>query len=203
MLTFILRLLKHLALLFLVSIPLQLLGIILLAIYLPIHFQLIKCHLRKSIALPYLLRFFDNADPYVGRDNSTYLAVFGSGLFNTYSWLAFRNPLNYFGYKYLSIQPMTTIRFIKCSGSEDDIHGFMTRPIGDNDYAGTFHVEYLIDNKVRYEYYKIIPYTFRGVHKCIRLRMGHKMGLPYNMAIGKYCQHVTVISIYHSFSGLK
>src|ERR1043165_4732976 len=84
-----------------ILLPLQLLGAIILLFYIPIHVYLIKTSLRRRIELPYVLRWFDNADLYVGRDTSTYLKVFGTGVWGLYVWLAWRNPLNYFGYKVL------------------------------------------------------------------------------------------------------
>ena len=64
MIKFLLRLLKHTITFLFICLPLQLIGAILL---------LPAVYYSRSPQLPYLLRWFDNADMYVERDASTYL----------------------------------------------------------------------------------------------------------------------------------
>jgi hypothetical protein len=87
---FIYRLFKHLGILLFICIPLEVIGWFIL---LPV------CYFKgTNIApLPTYLKWFDNADQYVGRDTSTYEQVVKSDWFNRYVWLAYRNPINAFG----------------------------------------------------------------------------------------------------------
>lgn len=179
----VLKCLKHALIWFCIILPLQLIGSILLAIYLPIHLQLIKRSIISSIKLPYLLRWYDNVDQYIGRDTSTYLAVFGSGVLNLYTWLAFRNPLNYFGWMILGVMSDQDIA--------DDNIGDSTGCI-----EGTRHIEVTINNKSYYEYYYIKK--LNSTH-CIRIRIGWKL---CDTKAGQIAQWVFVISPWHSYNGI-
>lgn len=182
---FVYRLVKHLAVLFLVCLPLQALGILIL---LPV------CAIfRESNQLPKDLRWFDSADSYVGRDTSVYDAVRSSGIWNRYVWLAFRNPLNYFGYKILGIHPQTSIEAIY-----EPIPGL---DIGDTTHPGLYSAEALIDNKRYFEYYLIYQYK-RFPKYCFRFRMGHKLKYIKENQLNSYIQWVMVISPLHSYTGV-
>jgi len=199
---FILRFLKHLAILLVVIFPLQAIGAVLLLLYLPIHRVLVSRDSSRSVKLPVLLRWFDNADLYVGRDTSVYLSKFGDTLWVHYSWLAFRNPLNYLGYAILGI----TIEFPYSQKSttwyakEADLSTIPT-DIGDGtgNAPGLFYTELSSNGKTYFEYYYIKIYKFFGVLKCVRIRIGHKIGR--NASKGDHCQWVMVISPFHSFDG--
>ncbi len=200
-LLFILRLLKHIGILLFVSIPLQLIGIILLAIYLPIHFQLIKRGLRSSVKLPIFLRWYDNADQYIGRDTSTYLQVFGSGLYNLYCWLAFRNPLNYFGYKVLGLQILdentsgTEHQTLGVSDLDQATLGALSVGDGYGDIDGFRFTEITTSGRTYYEYYWIKKFSFKGLLYCIRFRLGYKIKGIRFLEMNQYIQQVIVLQI--------
>ena len=181
----LLKCIKHFLVWLLLITPLQLLGAVLLLIYLPIHLALINHNLRSSIKLPYFLRWFDNADQYVGRDTSTYIRVFNSGYYNLYTWLAWRNPLNYFGYTKLGVINTTN------NTLPDDNIGDATGL-----QEGTRNITVTIDGKEYFEYYYIKKY---GTNKCVRIRMGWKLA---GTEPGQISQWVFVISPYHSYKGV-
>lgn len=190
-LKFIYRFIKHLIIFLLILVPLQLTSIVALAIYLPIHLKLVSSGIKKSIKLPYLLRWFDNADQYIGRDVSTYLGVFGSGYSNLLYWLTLRNPLNYFGYVILGVQIKEPINQVLYTDLEtiDVSDATGGRP-------GLFYTDIIQDGKTYYEYYYIYKYS---ATKCFRFRMGHKLGL---LLKAKHAQFVGVLSPYHSYNGI-
>lgn len=176
---FILRFCFHLSLFLFILCPLQLLGGIIL---------LPTSYLVKNNPLPTWLKWFDNADQYVGRDTSVYFAVRSSGWWNNYLWLAWRNPLNYFGYQVLG--------FIIQQGFIQTVYsGSANVGDGTGQLSGFYFSEVEQNGSTYYEYYFIIKYS---TTTCFRFRMGHKIGsaLP-----GVLCQFVGVISPYHSYNG--
>ncbi len=177
------RFIKHLLCFVFVILPLQVFGAFILLLYLPVHLKLVKAGIKKSIKLPYLLRWYDNADLYVDRNSSTYLAVFGSGYWNLYCWLAWRNPLNYFGYTILGI--IVPINLYNSN-------------IGDGigQEPGFIQTEVVINEKVYYEYYFIKKLD---TTHCIRIRIGYKLN---GKRKGDIAQWVFVISPYHSYNGI-
>jgi len=148
--------------------------------------------------LPRALRWFDNADQYVDRNTDTYKAVAESGIWNRYCWLAWRNPLNYFGYIYLGVL-LDGLIIVK-----QDTPAINGRDVGDatDCVPGLYYTECTVKNKTYFEYYYIKTYTLFGQKKCFRFRMGHKLQHPQEN-IGKHCQFVMVISPYHSYSGVQ
>jgi hypothetical protein len=173
----------------LISIPLQLVGIVVLAVYLPIHKFLVQKGIRKTVKLPYFLRWFDNADIYIGRNAETYLNVFGSTTYALYTWLAFRNPLNYFGYKVLGVEVNSVPKVIETN------YQYL---VGDNTgkTEGFFYQELTVRGKRYYEYYYIKKWS---PTKCLRFRLGYKFGKPYFQYT---VQQVIVLQFYKSYSGL-
>lgn len=185
---FTLRLIKHICILLLVCIPLQLLGAILLGIYLPIQRRLVQTNPERSWKLPYLLRWFDNADMYVNRDTTTYLqVVVPQGVWVQYCWLAWRNPINFFGYKILGVQVVTTRH----------LYGEGNFTIGDDTMPGYYYQEVDINGKVYYEYYYVHKWSQT---KCFRFRMGYKLGMK-NLKAGDYIQEVMAIQIFKDYWG--
>lgn len=180
---FLYRLLKQLVILFCIIFPLQILG----ALILPVALLLVG-----QSNLPRFLRWFDNADIYIGRDSSVYESVKSSGLWNRYVWLAFRNPLNYFGYKVLGVQVKTAIEAIYETMSALNV--------GDTTETGFYYAEAIIDGSRYYEYYWVISYPLLPTY-CFRFRMGHKLKKLQDNKIGDYIQFVMVISPFHSYSG--
>lgn len=190
MLKFLGRLIYRLGILFLVSIPLQLIGIIIL---LPV------CLYQGTSLkpLPKLLRWFDNADQFVGRNTDTYFDIYRSGWWNRYIWMAFRNPLNYFGYSILGYKVKDLV---------SDYGGNENYSVGDGveNIEGFLNTEVsfgLWDEEEIYEYYYIKAYNFFGLRKCFRFRMGYKIGDPYNIKIGDVIQSVMVIQPFMTYSG--
>jgi len=203
MILFSLRFIRWLLTWLLILLPLQLIGAVLLLLYLPVHRALVRRGLSQSIKLPFLLRWFDNADLYVGRDTSVYLSKFGDAFWTHYTWLAFRNPLNYFGYVVLGFvagdRVLTTFsKFPSINLRADQEHC----EIGDgsDDVPGLFTAELENNDKTYFEYYYIKKYNFFGTTKCIRVRIGHKIGS--NTKPGQHCQWVFVISPFHSYDGI-
>lgn len=187
---FLYRFLKHLFTFLCVILPLQLLGAIVLLVYLPVHRRIREFKVgnsqQKTMRLPYLLRWFDNVDIYpdVFRDFSVYYQVFIGSFWNHYIWLAWRNPLNYFGYMIL--------------GEINDLH----RPIkddnigdGTNQKPGIRIIEEEINDNTLYEYYYIKKWSST---KCLRVRIGWKMAGKHP---GQFLQWVFVISPWHSYDG--
>lgn len=183
------RLLKHLSLLLFISLPLQLVGAILI---LPVLLPILK-YLGHS-QFPACFRWFDSADQYCGRDTSTYDAIRDSGIWNWYCWVGWRNPLNYFGYKVLGYN----VESISLITAYCDAN-FRLGEIGDTKHVGFIYSEFLINGSTLYEYYWVKAYNFRGTEKCIRFRMGYKLDVP---VIGEWCQEVFVIQPFHAFTGV-
>ncbi len=208
------RILRYLGFFLVVTLPLTVLGIICLAIYLPF---CTKNPLNSIEAkLPRLLRFFDCADLYAefGRNPITYLTVVcPKGRYARFVWIALRNPLNYFSYKYLGVTPQSSIVCLTLSQTfSKSMPAGSKTTVGDSaqDAAGKFYVEYLIDSKFYYEYYIVYKYPtyvdtylFRGTPTCLRFRLGHKLGAPGELQYGKTIQDVFVISPFKTYSGLQ
>src|SRR6185503_19026858 len=161
MIKFLYRLLYHIAIFFMVLLPLEIIGWLVL---LPVcKYQGTNTN-HLSQRLPACLKWFDNADYYVDRDTSTYDAVCQSGWWNRYCWLAWRNPINYFGYVVLGLRVIEPLVLIDKIGNQS---------VSDNGTTGLYYAEYEMDSKVYYEYYYIHKWS---ATKCLRFRMGHKIG---------------------------
>lgn len=183
MIIFLIRLIKHLSILLLISLPLELLGAIIL---LPV---IIYCQRKGQEKLPGVLKWFDCFDLYSNRDTSTYLSIVAQGAFKRYLWLAFRNPCNYFGYKVLGID---------CEGylKQESLNGDIL--VGDTRKDGLMVQEVVIDSKVYYEYYLIYKWNHT---KCLRFRMGWKIGDLYSNRFGSLIEQVFVLQPYKDYSG--
>ena len=195
-LLFSLRLLKHLALFLGITLPLQLIGIVLL----------IPTTLLYDIGkLPKVLRWYDSADPFVNRDTSVIESI-NKGTssyyphttnrlvlaFHKYCWLAFRNPLNYFEYIHLGVKAdLLFPSYIKRTYINPTDTG---KDIGDHfgDAPGYEYIETRIGNNYYYEYYAIIPINYPFLkNKAIRFRMGHKLS---GSRVGNWIQHAFVFN---------
>lgn len=188
MIKFLARFIKHCIIFLALELPMQLIGMILLAIALPF------C---KSPQLPYILRWFDLADFYVGRDPVTYLTqIVPKGWKERWYWIAWRNPCNYFAYKYLGIPANTVLTLNERSPSDPasyDLVGDATGKTG-----GLAYSEYKAGSRTYYEYYYVLPYTIFGARKCFRFRMGWKIG---GEPTGEPIQQVFVISPIRDYRG--
>lgn len=148
--------------------------------------------------MPYFLRWFDNADMYIGRDASTYLNECLKGRWARYKWLAWRNPCNYFGYKHLAFVFNACGEYTVIDQSKFDV--------GNTTGAreGFRYIEYHQADPVKYpkintyyEYYLIKKWSHT---KCFRFRMGWKIANNSNKP-GDYCQWVFAIQPYIDYSG--
>lgn len=177
---FLYRLLKHLVI-FIVTLPITIFGCIALGCVLPI----------TKTYVPLWLRWFDCADPYVGRNTETIQRVVSEGWKSYWYFIGVRNPLNYFSYKYLGVD--TT----GCTVVSNDPE------VGDNKAPGLQYTELLDkDHSVKaYEYYYIWVYIvpLTTIKKCIRLRLGYKLN---GLGAGTIAQEVLVVSPFHSYTGV-
>lgn len=136
---------------------------------------------------PKYLRWFDSVDPYIGRDTSVIDSLNKTkSTWLKYCWVAFRNPLNYFGWMVLGVRVPANI--------PDDNIGDAT-----GCQEGFRHLEVVINNTNYYEYYYIKTYNFMNQKKCIRIRVGWKLA---GLTTGKIAQWVLVVSPFHSYNGV-
>ncbi len=192
------RIAKHVAIL----IPLTCLQI---AGILPVGIALLFMS-EKQKKLPWFLRWFDNADQYVGRDTSTYYAVCERGYWARLTWLTLRNPLNYFGYVYLGFQwpEVNNLEVVDCDYAQENV--------SDNKQPGFYYAEVKIKSKEKidtyYEYYGIWPYLpfWRERRKenfeCIRYRLGWKIGAISRNHPGDPVQWVCVLTPFKTYKGI-
>ena len=171
----LLRVLKHSTTLLGLILPLQLFGALIL---LPV-----TCFYDIG-KFPKFLRWFDSVDPYIGRDTSVIDALNKTkSTWLKYCWVAFRNPLNYFGWTVLGVRVPVNI--------PDDMIGDAT-----GCHEGFRHLEVVINNNNYYEYYYIKKLS---ATKCVRIRIGWKLS---GLTTGKIAQWVLVFSFWHSYSGI-
>lgn len=209
---FLARLTKHLLIFLLTTLPLQLQGVILL---LPVM-------LVKDIGkLPRCLRWFDSADPFVGRDTSVIKSInngtstyyphvrLPSNSFlrtlvlawDKYRWLAWRNPINYFQYSVLGFRAYIMgeeAHIIKYLDPKD-----VGKSIGDHavDAPGYMYIEQRINNSLYYEYYAIIPIKYPFLKKrVLRFRLGYKLS---NTNPGDWVQEVLTVNPIHPVDYIK
>jgi len=184
-LLFLYRLVKHVSILLFVLFPLEVLGWLIL---LPV------CYLNGTSIdpLPRWLRWYDNADQFVGRDTSTYFKVCRTGWWNRYVWLGWRNPLNYLGYVVLGAMIPATLK--------SDTGPTVGTQIGDatNKKEGFYYREIVTpDDKSYYEYYYIHKWSETT---CLRFRLGYKLG--QNADCSGATQWVLVLQPRKSYSGI-
>jgi hypothetical protein len=182
-LKFSFRLVRHLLVFLFLCLPLMIVGMIVL---------LPACYLSKGPQLPIFLRWLDCADFYVGRDTSVIEQKVKEGPLVWYNWIALRNPINYFQYKYLSFQWPKNFKYLRYIPEDNNI--------GDStgDEPGLKYIEIETDGKVFYEYYYIKKWS---LSTCLRFRLGWKIGDPTRNRIGDLQQFVLVLSPYKSYSG--
>lgn len=183
----ILRFTRCLVQFLIIELPLQLVGAVVLLVYLPIHFgYLHNDDTIYDLPLPRYLRWFDCVDFYVGRNTDTIWQISQQGILAYYNWLAWRNPINYFGYKVLGFQFPDYIHYNMSLSSAYVGDSTGKREGWRYTEIQTGHYEYLLVKKVTSK-------------SCIYLRFGWKIG-EYNKP-RSWCQQVFTIS-YRSYSGL-
>lgn len=180
---FLIRLIKHLLLLFLVSLPLVLIGILITPI-------ILLC-IGDNPKFPVWLNWFDNADHWLGRDTSTYDAIITQGFAARYWFIAFQNPTNLFGYRVLGVQVKNSLVIL-------DTNNQYLVGDGAGNEPGYLKQEVLEDLDLIYEYYYILKWN--STH-CLRFRMGWKIGNPEKNKIGDYIENVFVFQPYKAYSG--
>lgn len=185
---FVTQLLKFL----IVVLPLMIAGWFILAI-------LLLFIPNNDTKLPALFRWFDNVDGYIGRDTSVFDAVCAQGWWARYCWMAWRNPINYFGYMYLGFQFTSGGKYLSVDPSQFNV--------GDTSQAGFRYIEYeqndtsidaiMLGGKIYYEYCYIKKWS---ATKCLRFRFGWKIVNNSN-PIGSYCQWVFVFQPHKAYTG--
>lgn len=170
-------LIKNFLIWLLVVLPLTLLGMVILALYLPFLS-------REAKVLPRYLKWFDNwsgpeRDGLAGYEHYSHPSQVHKrpsdmeGFCARYRWLALRNPVNYFQYSALGkwIDPLG---FQPLDGSKIDLNvGDRSKEGLSYTYAAIFFMQQLMC-KVK-ELYWVKAYTIFGRRLCIRLRVGHKL----------------------------
>ena len=210
--------LKHIAVWLGVKLPIQFIGYIVLAIYLPFTLRDTRLFDAHDQRLPKLLRWFDNADD---RDQKYGLnGDFGHRKRNLgvgdylnppklnlfwmrYTWLAVRNPVNYLQRKVLGadakIKHAAVDRRVDSKHFEALVDG---KDVGDgpNNVEGTRTAQGEDRNgKKVWEYYLVKHY---GNGKCLRIRIGYKLGLePMDQPAGSV-QWVCSISPWKTYRGV-
>ena len=177
MLLFLGRLIKHTARYLFVCLPLELVGIVLLGIIIPL-----------NLKVPLWYTNYHNEGPEaIGLEPTKW---------NTYVWLAWRNPLNYFQYAILGWEYPGSILL-----PQAELHYIGNTNVGDDSAEGFLRIEAVTwgDKSVSYEYYYIKAYTIFGQRKCIRFRMGHKLK---NLVVRETAQWVLVFNPVMGYSGV-
>lgn len=178
----LIRFIKHLATFLFFVIPLMILG------WLILPFVLLFVP-KNQIRLPAVFKWFDSVDSYIGRDTSVYQSVCQQGYWARYTWIAFRNPINYVGYKVLGFQFNGTEMYYRYDPKQFDI--------GDTSREGFRSIEVMKDKNFYYEYYWIKKWSQT---KCLRIRIGWKIVNNLN-PIGSWCQWVLVFQPWKDYSG--
>lgn len=183
MLKFIYRFIKDFLIWLLCTLPLELLGLLILsvvllftkkeAVQLPTVFGL---HVFKwwdnyeSYVLSHDHEFLDGLagpDYYLERENID-LVNYWPRYFARLNWLGVRNPLNYFQYKVIGVVMDTRHVLVVQKPQFVDI----------DESGGSIHAQTL--SGTHYEYYYVIPYKFwKG--RALRLRWGHKITSSYRL----------------------
>lgn len=194
---FVLRFLEFTAIFLFIIMPLQLIGGVILAAYSRFR-PFPRIATRESIRLPNWLKWFDCADLYTDRDYSVYLEKYIGPTWDWYTWIAWRNPLNYFAYFNLGFILDKTTIVVKSEHPTDIAIGDAT-----GQSPGHFHIDLYQKGHNYYEYYSIIPYNFPGKGRvCFRFRMGWKLGRSSTWKDEEHVQWVFVISPVHSYDGI-
>ena len=146
---------------------------------------------KDRLQLPWLFRWFDIVDSYIGRDTSVIKSIYAAGWWSRYCYCAWRNPINYFDYQYLGLHWNGAEVYTRYNPAEDNI--------GDGSRAGLRNIEVLQANHNYYEYYWIYRYPMMP-SVCFRFRLGWKITNKQNPA-GTVSQWVYVVSPFHGFTG--
>ena len=198
------RLFKHILMLLLVVLPIQLLGMVILLLVLPF------VPTDREI-LPKMFRWFDNAEIPLGigsKDDGLAGPAYYRGpyLFSLrklpypialfivrYTWLALRNPINYFQHKVVGVH-ITHLFTANLSKYDEGVGN------KEGDHEGTSYLEINMDNKTIWELYIVKKYKWLP-NKCFRLRIGWALDKPSECTIGSYKRWVFTITPFMSYEG--
>ena len=217
----IFRILQQILVLVCIKLPVQLIGIPIVALELLFHLK--DKRLNNCLDQRLFFKWFDNGDDRdrkyglngdLGYQASThnlsidsYKKLLKSGARLTkwhlykmrFIWLALRNPINYFQYRVLGVKSSRINKAIYY----DDI------PTQENE-IGDWHKPGIRQREVTdtsghifaWEYYIVYQYPFKK-DKCFRARIGHKLGhRPKDEAVGRdYIQWVCSIQPWKSYKG--
>lgn len=168
------RVLIHTAKFLLIKIPMQLLGMVVLApvlVFVP----------KNAQHLPKAFKWLDNADYYrkvVGEQTDGLSGDPGirarwknpDGWLARYYWLAIRNPINYFQYYKLGVSyRLQDIDKITYSGNRYTSDWIRDRDVPNN---GLFLCEVVLGGRTYWEIYLVINHLS---DRCLRLRLGWKI----------------------------
>jgi hypothetical protein len=174
-----------------VCLPLMLAGVVILLFVCPF---MAKDRLR----LPYIFRWWDIVDDWIGRDTSVIQAIYAKGWWSRYVYCAFRNPINFLGYAYLGLHWNSTEIYTRYNPAEDYINT--------GNMQGFRHIEVLQGdgtqpflNKAYYEYCLVWVYPFAKPY-CLYARCGWKIVNKNNPA-GTVSQWCLTINPFCTFTG--
>lgn len=169
--TFIYRLLKYVSIYLFILLPLELLGVLLGAIF----FILKPDYIGP---LPKYLNWYNN-----------YHEEYPDSGWKLYYWLFIRNPLNNFQYTYFGIRCLPNTLILSIG-----------KPVGDGLREGYEYIDYSVaTNTYAFSYYYIKAYILFGKRKCVRFRLGHK--LDEEVHPNKMYQWVLIFSPYTNYTG--
>lgn len=202
---------KHFLKFLVLIVPLQLASYVIVAITLLFYLKdkRVGSNLRDQ-RLPKFLTWLDNGDEW-DRDNglngdlnfqSNYkLDSIWSIYLMRYTWLAVRNPLNTFKRRVLGIKRTDIIELLDVSNKP--VTGNIDDEVGDWTYSGTRYMRIRNQEGIEVrEYYGVwlLP-KFLGDNKCIRIRIGHKIGHNPISSNKPFISFVLVIQPYKKFKG--
>lgn len=180
----IIRFISHALIFLLVCLPMMIAGAILLlfvCLFMP----------NNRIKLPYIFRFWDIVDGWIGRDTSVIQKIYAEGWWSRYTYCAWRNPVNYFDYFYLGLNWNGSEEYTLYDPAEDDINT--------GNQQGYRHIEVMQGDKSYYEYCLVWVYPF-AKPRCLYFRFGWKIVNKDNPA-GSVSQWVLTINPFCTFTG--
>lgn len=203
----LIKILKHMAIWLCVAIPLELIGIIILA---PFLFFYPK-HLER---LPKFLNWFNNYDsPIYGDqwyvDQNSLNGGDPYSWLNRFNWIALRNPINNFAYNYLGYvwKGTETIKELQTQANVILPKSLETLPPGIlmkdwtvitfiDDIGGQFYIEF---ENGYWQYYKVRSYKIFNNKLCLRISIGWKFKKYWNMQPGELVQFVFTVVPFAKF----
>lgn len=186
--------LKHTLTFLFIVLPLNIAGVLILPLVLPFI-------PKDAEKLPKYFRWFDNHEIYYAHMHKNIDGLAGSAKYRSqqgltkdssalklfwvrYKWLALRNAINYFQYKYLGLNWLTDSAYYKLVAIEGDSE------VNEDNPGRYFIVVQGPNGKKYFEYYRAIKIKYLPV--VIRIRVGWKIGSPLENAKGETSQWVFI-----------